>query len=59
MNNDLWYALPLLISVSLVYSGTRHEEWRPILSHAVRFGAWVVGLMLFVALLLSAMNWLA
>jgi hypothetical protein len=45
MNNDLWYALPLVISVSLVYAATRHEQMGPILSHAFRIGAWIVGFM--------------
>ena len=56
--NDLWYALPLLVAVSLVYSATRHERWKPILSHAVRFGAWVAGLMLAVMIVLMVMDWL-
>lgn len=56
MNNDLWYALPLLVAVSLVYSATRNEDWKPILSHAVRFGAWVAGLMLAVMVVLMVMN---
>ncbi|MCC6493428.1 MAG: hypothetical protein IT424_10440 [Pirellulales bacterium] len=48
----LWYALPLVVSVSLVCAATRHELMRPILHHAVRFGAWVLVFMaVFVALL--------
>jgi len=50
--HDLWYALPLIVSISLVYSATRNEEMGPILAHALRFGAWVVGLMLVVMLIL-------
>ena len=56
--NDLWYALPLLVAVSLVYSATRHERWKPILSNAVRFGAWVAGLMLAVMIAIMVMGWL-
>ncbi|RIK88321.1 MAG: hypothetical protein DCC67_00725 [Planctomycetota bacterium] len=48
----LWYALPLVVSVSLVCAATRHELLRPILHHAVRFGAWVLVFMaVFMALL--------
>ena len=36
--NQLWYALPLVVVVSLVYAATRHEEMGPILSHVVRIG---------------------
>lgn len=46
--NDFWYALPLVIVVSLVYSATRHEEMKPILQHALRIGVWIVGFMLIV-----------
>jgi hypothetical protein len=44
--NDMWYALPLIVSVSLAYSATRHERLRPILHHALRFGLWISGFML-------------
>lgn len=54
--HDLWYALPLIVSISLVYSATRNEQMGPILTHALRFGAWVVGLMLVVMLLLMYME---
>jgi hypothetical protein len=49
---SLWYALPLVVSVSLVCAATRHELIRPILQHALRFGAWVLVFMaIFVGLL--------
>ena len=38
MINQMWYALPLLVVVCLVYAATRHEEPGLILSHAVRLG---------------------
>ena len=41
----LWYALPLVVSVSLVCAATRHELMRPILQHAMRFGVWVLVFM--------------
>jgi hypothetical protein len=41
----LWYALPLVVSVSLVCAATRHELMRPILGHAVRFAAWLLVFM--------------
>ncbi|HET6879325.1 MAG TPA: hypothetical protein VFI31_04190 [Pirellulales bacterium] len=43
--NDLWYALPLIVVVSLVYSATRHELPQPIVSGAVRMAAWICGFM--------------
>lgn len=43
-----WYALPLVIAVSLVYAATRHEAMGPVLHHAVRVGAYIVGFMFMV-----------
>ncbi len=40
--NQLWYLLPLVVVISLVYGATRHELMGPILSHAWRFGVWVL-----------------
>lgn len=42
---DLWYAVPLIISVSLVYAATRYEEMTSILRQAARFGLWVTGFL--------------
>lgn len=55
----LWYAAPLIVSVSLVYSATRHEETGPILQHAARFALWVLVFMAIVTIALSTMGWLA
>ncbi len=53
----LWYAAPLIVSVSLVYAATRHEEPGPIFSHALRFAGWVLVFMAIVTLLLQVMWW--
>ena len=55
--NDFWYALPLVIVVSLVYSATRHEQMAPILAHAFRIGIWIVGFMVIVFLVLLLISW--
>jgi hypothetical protein len=55
--NMLWYLLPLIIAVSLVYSATRHEAMRPILYHAWRVGVWIVGFMLVVIVVLKFIEW--
>jgi hypothetical protein len=54
----LWYAIPLVISVSLVYAATRHEEMGPILVHAVRFAIWIVVFMGVVLALIQLMTWM-
>ena len=56
-NNDLWYALPLLISISLVYAATRHEETLAILLHALRVAGWIVGFMAVIFVVLQALSW--
>jgi hypothetical protein len=55
--HDFWYALPLVIVVSLVYSATRHEQMAPILAHAFRIGIWIVGFMVIVFLVLLLISW--
>jgi hypothetical protein len=42
---QMWYAAPLVVSISLVYAATRHEEAGPILQHALRLGIWIVAFM--------------
>jgi hypothetical protein len=57
MAAQLWYILPLILSVSLVYGATRHELPRPILYHAFHTGAWMtifMGVILGVLWLVSA-----
>lgn len=55
--NDLWYAVPLVIVISLVYAGTRHEKNEYILAGAVRFGAWICSFMFAIFLILALMSW--
>ena len=50
--NHMWYALPLVVSVSLVYAATRHERIHPILSHAVRTAIWILGFMVVAFIIL-------
>ena len=54
----LWYAVPLVTSVSLVYAATRHEAMGPILIHAVRFALWIVVFMAIVLAVIQLMSWL-
>jgi hypothetical protein len=53
----LWYAVPLVVSVSLVYAATRHEQFGPILGHAVRFALWIVVFMAIVLAVIQLMSW--
>jgi hypothetical protein len=56
---SLWYALPLVVSVSMVCAATRHELIRPIIEHAVRFGAWLLVFMAVFMVLLGLLERLA
>lgn len=53
--HDFWFALPLVIAVSLVYAATRHEAMEPILRHAMRIGTGIIGFMavIFAVLMLG------
>ena len=55
--HQLWYALPLIVAISLVYAATRHEYPRPILAHAVRFALLTCAFMTVVLVILAAMSW--
>ena len=54
----LWYALPLVTSVSLVCAATRHEDMNAILIHALRFAIWIVVFMGIVLCVIQFLSWL-
>ena len=53
---NIWYSLPAIIAISLVYSATRHEAIFPILCHALRTALWIVGFMAIFFLLLRLIS---
>ena len=54
---QLWYMIPLILSVSLVYGATRHELPGPILYHAWHTAVWMAVFMggIFVVLWLVSL----
>ncbi|MBX3416380.1 MAG: hypothetical protein KF851_02160 [Pirellulaceae bacterium] len=46
----IWYAVPLLIAISLVYGATRHEQTKEVLIHSGRFLYWT---LIFFAIILG------
>ena len=48
LTRQFWYALPLIIVISLVYGATRHELMGPILNNALRSAIWICGFMLVI-----------
>jgi hypothetical protein len=57
LDTDFWYALPLIVAVSLVYAATRHEEPRAIVGHAARVALWIVGFMALIFAVLWLISW--
>lgn len=43
--NDLWYMVPLIVVIALVYSATRHERLGSILLGTARTALWIVCFM--------------
>ena len=58
-DHRIWYLVPLLLVVSLVYAATRHEYLLPILGHAIRFALWILGFMIAVLCVLLLLARLA
>jgi hypothetical protein len=54
----LWYAVPLVTSVSLVCAATRHEAMGPILIHAARFAVWIIVFMVIVLGVIQVLSWM-
>ena len=55
--NRFWYAVPLVVAISLVYAATRHELMGPILKRALGFGGWIVGFMIAIFVIILAVTW--
>lgn len=54
----MWYAVPLVTSVSLVCAATRHEEMGAIVVHAVRFALWIIVFMGILLAVFQFLSWL-
>lgn len=50
------YILPLALAISLVYSASRHEDWRRILKRAAKVGPMILVLLLVTTLVLYWVN---
>ena len=42
---QIWYAIPLILVISLVYGATRHENLREIAGHSARAAVWLTGFL--------------
>ena len=55
--NLMWFAAPLIVVISLVYSATRHEDTSAILSHAIRLGVMITLFMTGIMIVLALLSW--
>ena len=55
--NMLWFAVPLIVSISLVYSATRQEATSAILAHALRLGFMISLFMFVIMVVLALLSW--
>lgn len=58
MTNFLWYLVPLVVSISLVYGATRHELMGPILEQSVRAAVWILTFMAGIFAVLLFISWM-
>ncbi|MCA9138612.1 MAG: hypothetical protein KDB00_17695 [Planctomycetales bacterium] len=54
----LMYYVPLIISISLVFGATRHEDTQTILSHAFYTARWITTFMAIIFVILLVINWM-
>lgn len=54
--NYMWYLVPLLIAVSLVYAGTRQEVMPAILRHGLKTLLWIIVFMAVIAVILQVLD---
>lgn len=53
---QLWYYLPLLVAISLVYGATRHELPGAILRHAWQTAVWMTSFIGLIFLIIFALT---
>lgn len=54
----LLYYLPLIVSISLVFGATRHENMTLILQHALGTARWITGFMGIIFVILYGIGWM-
>ncbi len=54
----LLYYVPLIISISLVFGATRHENTQMILKHSLYTARWITGFMAVIFIVLMVIDWM-
>ena len=55
--HQMWFAVPLVVAISLVYGATRDEAMVPILRYALHTGLWILGFMAVIFVVLFVISW--
>ena len=53
----LLYFLPLLVTISLVFGATRHEDNGLIMQHSLHTARWITGFMAIIFVILLVVGW--
>ncbi|MCS7237632.1 MAG: hypothetical protein NZ899_05100 [Thermoguttaceae bacterium] len=56
-SNDLWFAVPLIVAIALVYAATRFETLPEIFRYSLRVARWIVTFMLILLAVLVILTW--
>jgi hypothetical protein len=56
-NALFWYLIPLIVGVSLVYGGTRHEALPEILKQSFKSLIWMFSFLLIIFVIVSFASW--
>ena len=54
----LLYYVPLIIAVSLVFGGTRHEDMNLVVRHGLHTARWISSFMGIIFVVLLVLDWL-
>ncbi len=53
----IWYAMPLIVAISLVYGATRHERTYDVLVNGFKTFAWIMFFALVILALILAVGY--
>jgi hypothetical protein len=51
-----WFAIPLVLAISLVYAASRHESWRAIFGQAARLAGMIFTVLIVTTVVLLVVN---
>jgi hypothetical protein len=51
-----WFAIPLVLAISLVYAASRHESWPRIVTQAARLAGMIFTVLLVTTAVLLVVN---